>query len=144
MPPLDPPPNTAAYIRTEAPHWCGIEIWQSADFYEAVPQMIDGSTGAPLDLDSFTSLRFDLWIRSEFDYTAGDIAFLTSAGNDGIYFDDRANGLISIQRDRAVVNTWPIGEWVQWLNMLWNEPGHGDVIKTLWRGPCIIRPGKTA
>jgi hypothetical protein len=132
-------PNTDSYIRTEVPHWCGIEIWQSQDLYEAVPQMIDGETGEPLNLDAFASLRFDLFIRSEFEYPT-EIAFLTTG--DGIVFDDRANGLISIQRDRSIVNTWPIGEWVQWLNMVWTETG-SEVIKTLWRGPFIIHPGKT-
>jgi hypothetical protein len=135
-------PNTDEYMRTEVPHWCQIDIWQQDDFHEAVPQMVDPITGEPIDLDSFSELRFDLWIRSEFDNEGTEIAFLTSAANEGIIFDDRAKGLISIHRTQTIVETWPLGSWVHWLNMNWTEPGSGAIIKTIWRGPFIIHRGR--
>ena len=138
--PLDPSPNSAAYIRTEPPHWCMIQVWHSEDFYEAVPQLIDGATGEPLNLETFADLQFNLWIRSEYASVAPTIDLLTT-GDDGIYFDDRSQGLISFYRDRGEVKNYPIGTWVQWLNMLWTEPGGMAVTKTLWRGPLIVRPG---
>lgn len=132
--------SSADYIRNEVPHWCEITVWKSEDMFEAVPQMVSGLTGDPIDLSTFAALEFNLWIKPTFDTDADPIALLSSRVSDGIIIDSLEQGLISLQRDRSVVNTWPVGSWVHFLNMTWTEGS--AYTKTLWQGPFHVRPGR--
>lgn len=126
-------------IRTEEPHYCSIEINHEEDWYDAIPQMVHPVTGTPFDLADVT---LELYIRPVYDHSVL-VKKLTSASSAGILIESAAEGLASIYLPKDMVDNLPIGEWDQFLRMLFtNPPLVGTLVKTIWRGPILIKPGR--
>jgi len=125
-------------IKTEQPWYGRLTIFKGETLMEAVPQFTD-STGNPFDL---TDKRFDLYIRPDANDSAHLIAHLTSDSGGEIIITDAENGLVDIVVEVEAIDAadaYPVGEWWHFMDMTFDDPDYGLSVKTVWRGPCIIR-----
>jgi hypothetical protein len=126
-------------IRTESPHWCSIIVYQTEDWDDLVPELVNIVTHEPINFALYTGLQFDLWIRPSAQNSTV-IDHLTSPSG-GIHIDLVKPGRISLHRDRTVVDDYPIGSWEQWLSMTWTDSTYGVTTSLIWRGPFHVYAG---
>lgn len=130
-------------IETESPHYCEMTIHHGAEWYDAVPQLVD-EAGDPINLNVINA-SFHLWIRPSANHDT-NLALLTSVGSDGITIENGPLGLIAFFVPRAEVVAIPITyegkAWHQFLRMTWTDPIYGVVRQVLWQGPCYVFPHK--
>lgn len=122
-------------IETEKPHWCRLTVYHGEDWYDAIPQFIDGE-GEPYDL---TGKTLALYMRPTFGHAE---PLLIATNGDGILIEDAASGYAAIFVSRADVSAnLPVGSWEQFLNLGFTDGILGAVVKTIWRGPLVVHPG---
>jgi len=127
-----------ADIVTEEPHFCKVTVYHGETWYDPIPQLVD-VLGAPYSLVGKTMQMF---LRPTYDYEDA-IEILSSAAG-SILFEDAANGMAAIFMDEADVATnLPVGTWEQFLRLGFTDGLLGDVTKLVWRGPLIVRAGRT-
>lgn len=131
-------------IRTEAPHYCKIIVYQEETWTEAIPQLVDPSSGAPFDV---SAVSFDLFVRPSFDFDTEYLLHLSTAqsGTDAIIVESPTEGLLQIVVEQDVMAALPAGEWQQFLTMTYTDASlEQEITKTIWRGPFIVLPGSRA
>ena len=134
-------------IRTEHPASCLMKVWHGEDWYDAIPQMVDPSTGAPWNLSGVT---LELFIRPSFNH-ATRFVLLTSVGSAGIDIEDAAFGLAAIHYSQANVEanlpltTQPADSHIGWEHFLrasFTDPDAGSVKLHIWTGRCFVLPAR--
>lgn len=112
------------------PGWDWDIVWD-ADMNEPLPQFL-GADELPLNL---TGLSIEVYVRPSYDHTLLQKKF---SGAEIIY-DDRPNGLVTVQCPRATVQAAiPVGEWDFFVLLT-----DGTAFAELARGPFKMHPGKT-
>lgn len=128
-------------IVTEKPYVGRATVYHEEDWHDAIPQLVSPVTGDPYDL---AACVLQIFIRPTFGHTTA-IKLLTSTASTGprIIRDNVSLGLASIFMPKADVQLMPTGEWEHFCLLFFTDADLGTLSKTLWRGPLIIRPGRT-